>query len=84
MVLLDFLVGITCFLTLPALLAIIAQMHVYRVEQDFTKTPYLVWLVSNPVGVVLIPLTTFVLILLYQADWRIIPAFTKPGISGKY
>ena len=78
----DFIVALTCFLTLPALLAIIAQMHVYRLEDDTTKTPYIRWILSNPVGVVLIPLTTFVLILLRQANWNIVAAFTTPGMSG--
>ena len=82
MIFLDFLVGISCFLTLPALLAIIAQMHVYRMERDKTATPYLVWLLANPAGVALIPLATFLLLVLHRADWNVFTAFTRPEISG--
>ena len=82
MIFLDFLVGITCFLTLPALLAIIAQMHVYRIERDKTATPYLAWLLANPAGVALIPLATFLLLVLYRANWNLFVAFTRPEISG--
>ena len=82
MIFLDFLVGITCFLTLPALLAIIAQMHVYRIERDKTATPYLAWLLANPAGVAFIPLATFLLLVLYRANWNLFVAFTRPEISG--
>ena len=79
---LNFLIGITCFLTLPALTVIIVQLHANRLKEDKSATPYLVWLLANPAGVALIPLITFLLLILYRARWNFVEAFTKPEISG--
>lgn len=79
----EFLVGLLCFISIPALLAIYFQLAQQRDQQDLglTKTPYVRWLLSNPVGVVLIPLFTFSWISIQKYGLSL-DLFTKPGISG--
>ena len=79
----DFFVCLLCFIAVPALIGIYANLReISRASDvDYAKTPYLVWLLTNQVGVVLLPLFAFVVLSINQFGLTM-DIFTKPGISG--
>jgi uncharacterized integral membrane protein len=75
------LIAIYCFISLPALIAIIVQLYRLReANDDFVKISFIEWTLNNPLGIILIPIVTYFVCLFWSVHWKI-QNFTEINIS---
>jgi hypothetical protein len=58
------------FITIPALIAIIAELYLLRRQKDPDQISFWAWTFTNPVGVVVLPLFFYFILLLNSVNWK--------------
>lgn len=81
MTLFELIITLYCFITLPCIFAIITILAVNRIHTDDTHLPIGKWLISNPVGVIILPVGV-ILIFTFGLTNYSLTDFTKSYISG--